>query len=128
IRINTSNSIPNGVYWSSNDEILKGRYVIFCPKVGKVFREALYQGIISKGFCPGSFGYLMKQVAAVEGDVVSSTTEGVFVNGHLLPFSTPKAVDLPQWRVKHYHLKTNELLLMTDQNAWSFDGRYFGLI
>ena len=33
-----------------------------------------------------------------------------------------------QWRIKGYQLKYNELLTMTDQDKWSFDGRYYGLI
>jgi type IV secretory pathway protease TraF len=35
---------------------------------------------------------------------------------------------LPQWRIINYQLKSNELLVMTDQSSWSFDGRYFGPI
>ncbi|PJE09589.1 conjugative transfer signal peptidase TraF [Legionella sp.] len=127
IRINTSNSIPKGVYWISTAKKLTGQYVIFCPKNTEIFREARHRGFINKGFCPDGFGYLMKKVAALENDRVSSTALGVFVNGQLLPFSQPKDVNLAQWRVANYRLKSNELLLMTDQSAWSFDGRYFGL-
>lgn len=128
LRINTSNSIPKGLYWISSEKKLKGQYVIFCPKDNEIFREALHRGFITKGFCPGGFGYLMKQVAALEGDFVSSTSEGIVVNGYLLPFSKPEAVNLAQWRARNYQLKAHELLLMTDQSSLSFDGRYFGLI
>lgn len=127
IRINTSNSIPKGIYWISTAKKLKGQYVIFCPKNTEIFREALHRGFINKGLCPDGFGYLIKKVAAVENDRVSSTASGIFVNNQLLPFSQPKEVNLARWQVANYRLKPNELLLMTDQSAWSFDARYFGL-
>lgn len=128
VRVNTSNSIPKGVYWISKAKNLADQYVLFCPKNTDIFREALHRGILNKGFCPDGFGYLMKKVVALENDRVSSTDEGIFVNGKLLPFSKPKEVNLTPWRVTNYRLKSNELLLMTDQSAWSFDSRYFGLI
>jgi conjugative transfer signal peptidase TraF len=128
LRINTSNSIPKGLYWVSKEKFLKGSYVLFCPSNTPVFQKARMRGIVSGGLCPGGFGYLMKQVAAVGRDLVSSHAEGVSVNGHLLPFSQPKAIGLTVWQIDSYRVKSNEVLLMTDQNKWSFDARYFGLI
>src|SRR4051812_8304966 len=61
-RINTTRSIPLGLYWTSSMPIAKGVYVLFCPPKGRVFDEAKERGYISKGFCPGHYGYLMKRV------------------------------------------------------------------
>ncbi|EHL31865.1 hypothetical protein LDG_6031 [Legionella drancourtii LLAP12] len=75
----------------------------------------------------------MKKVVAVSGDILSVTPEGVLVNQTLLPFSKPKLKDginrtLPQWRTLDYSLKENEVMTMTSQSEWSFDGRYYGLV
>lgn len=35
---------------------------------------------------------------------------------------------LPQWHVTDYRLKEDEVLTMTSQSEWSFEGRYYGLI
>ena len=76
---------------------------------------------------------MMKRVAAVEDDAVVIAADGVRVNGALLPFSVPRAVDkvgrpLPRSEGKRFTLGAHELLLMSDVSGTSFDGRYFGPI
>ena len=132
-RINTSSSIPVGLYWMTKRPMAAGEYVIFCPPNRPVFQEALARGYINAGFCTGGFGYMMKKIMAVRDDTVSSTSDGVRVNGELLPYSKPRKTDssgriLPSWEVWHEPLNQSELLLMTDQSALSFDARYFGLL
>ncbi|TIG71100.1 hypothetical protein DI119_17370 [Legionella pneumophila] len=83
-------------------------------------------------FCDG-YGYLMKKVVAVSGDILSVTNEGVFANQILIPYSKPKLLDgvkrvLPQWQVMNYQLQKDEVMTMTSQSEWSFDGRYYGLV
>ena len=133
IRINTSSSIPVGIYWMTKRPIQVGEYVIFCPPNRRVFQEALARHYIHAGFCSGRLGYMMKKVVAEAGDTVTSTPDGVLVNGEHLPYSEPKTRDdrgraLPNWRADHVSLNDSELLLMTDQSARSFDARYFGPI
>ena len=132
-RINTSNSIPKGLYWLTKRPVDKGEYVIFCPPKRDVFKTALQRGYIRAGFCPGGFGHLMKKVVAITDDTVSSDSSGVFVNDEHLPLSKPYDVDrfnrsLPTWHIHSYTLKPSELLVMTDQSPRSFDARYFGLL
>lgn len=132
-RINTSDSIPRGLYRLMTEDRLKNHYILFCPDKRDAFQTAYERGYLGFGFCPGGTGYLMKKVVAVSGDRVSSTKEGVYVNGRLQDFSKPKSKDalfrlLPQWRISNYRLKEGEMLVMTDQSEWSFDGRYYGLI
>jgi conjugative transfer signal peptidase TraF len=131
-RINTSNSIPIGLYWKIARPTALGDYVIFCPPQNDLFREARARRYLGAGFCPGGFGPLMKQVAAISGDIVSISEDGVKVNGKRRAFSRPMSMDLegrslPQPRITR-KLKASELLLMTDQNPVSFDARYFGPI
>jgi conjugative transfer signal peptidase TraF len=130
-RINTSKSIPVGLYWTTDAPMAKGAYVLFCPPQDETFRQARERGYIGAGFCPGDHGYLMKRVAATEHDTVTVTDEGVRVNGELLPWSAPRASDmagrpLPRYRANDYVLSADEVLLMSDVSATSFDSRYFG--
>ncbi len=132
-RINTTKSIPVGLYWLTEEAVEKGAYVIFCPPQVGVFDEAKERGFIGAGFCPGGYGLMMKRVLAAKDDQVAVTSEGVTVNGQLLPLSAPLATDksgraLPRYQADHYTIGNTELLLMSDVSGTSFDGRYFGPI
>lgn len=132
-RFNTSNSIPLGFYWITQQPIQKGEYVLFCPPQKPIFQQALTRGYIHSGFCPGGFGYMMKRVLATYGDTVSINSSGVWVNNQYVAHSVPYQKDeqarpLPELNLRRYPLKNCELLLMTDQSDLSFDARYFGLI
>jgi conjugative transfer signal peptidase TraF len=135
-RINTTKSIPVGLYWTSPmpiEKIKKGAYVIFCPPQRDIFDEAKTRDYIGAGPCPGGYGLMMKRVLAAQNDVVSVSDTGVYVNGKQLPHSTPIKADnvgnpLPCYRLDHYALSHTELLLMSDVSATSFDSRYFGPI
>lgn len=132
-RVNTSKSIPIGLYWTSSAPVTKGKYVIFCPPQRRVFDNARKRGYIGPGFCPGGYGYMMKKILAAKGDTVSVTPQGVAVNGKLLPYSKPLLVDgvgrsMPRMSDERYTLGESELLLMTDRSSTSFDARYYGII
>jgi conjugative transfer signal peptidase TraF len=130
-RINTTKSIPVGLYWTSTDPVEKGAYVMFCPPQLSVFSDAKERGYIGAGYCPGEYGYMMKRVLAAKKDIVAVSDDGVRVNGELLPFSAPRKTDgagrpMPRFQADRYTLGDSELLLMSDVSATSFDGRYFG--
>jgi len=131
LRVNTTRSIPLGLYVLSNEPIVKGAYVLFCPPERPEFNLAKERGYIGAGFCPGGYGKMMKKVFATHHDVVSVTDEGVVINGTLIPASQPIGADstgrpLPLFRVSNHVLDSTELLLMSDTNSRSFDARYFG--
>lgn len=130
-RVNTTRSIPVGLYWASDEPVSKGRYVMFCPPEITVIKEARERGYIGAGFCPGGYGYMMKRVLASQNDVVGIDANGVRVNGTLLPFSVPIAHDAHGRELTAYHiaaltLNEQQFLLMADDNPLSFDARYFG--
>lgn len=132
-RINTTKSIPVGLYWTTNDPVALGAYVMFCPPNSAVFAIARSRGYITGGFCPGSYGYLMKKVLAAKGDVIRVSDSGISVNGVQLPYSKPRETDLagrelPVYAFDQYTLGSSELLLMSDVSETSFDARYFGPI
>ncbi|MEK6784632.1 MAG: conjugative transfer signal peptidase TraF [Nitrospirota bacterium] len=131
LRLNTTRSIPLGLYLMSNDPIEKGVYVLWCPPERLEFDLAKERGYIGAGFCPGGYGNMMKKVVASHHDVVSVTDDGVRINGILMPASQPFGADsmgrpLPRFRVTDHALAPTELLLMSDTNSRSFDARYFG--
>ena len=132
-RVNTSKSIPLGLYWTTSAPMDKGAYVLVCPPDAEVFRQARERGNIGAGFCPGGYGYLMKQVVATQRDTVTVSVEGVRINGDVLPLSAPRPADtagrqLPRYEANDFVLGQEEVLLMSDRSATSFDGRYFGPI
>ena len=132
LRLNTTPSIPVGVYRLTDDPIVKGSYVYFCPPPAPVFELAKERGYLGGGYCPGGYGHLMKKTLAVNSDVVSIGGDGVHVNGLLLPLSAPVLTDgagrqMPKFEASMV-LGNDEFLLMADNNGSSFDGRYFGTI
>ena len=132
-RVNLTESIPVGLYRITSVDAIKDAYVIFCPDDRQSFRLGKDRGYIDHGLGCGGYGYLMKKMVAVSGDILSVTPEGVFVNQTLIPFSKPKLADgmnrtLPQWQILDYPLKEDEVMTMTNQSEWSFDGRYYGLV
>jgi conjugative transfer signal peptidase TraF len=130
-RINTSRSIPLGLYWTSGAPVEKGAYVLFCPPSTAVFYEAKKRGYLTVGFCAGDFGYMMKRVLGVANDAVEFTDRGVLVNERLLALSAPRTRDfsgrpLPRYEPRAFNLTRSQLLLMSDVSETSFDARYFG--
>ena len=130
-RINTTRSIPVGLYWVSDDPVTKGRFVMFCPPEVNIIKQAKARGYIGAGFCPGGYGYMMKRVLASQDDVIRIDAKGVQVNGTLLPFSVPISRDahgreLTAYSTAATRLSAQQVLLMADDNPLSFDARYFG--
>jgi conjugative transfer signal peptidase TraF len=131
LRVNTTRSIPVGLYLMTEVPVGKGEYVIFCPPQSALFDEAKRRGYIGAGFCPGDYGFMMKRVAAVGGDRVASSEDGIILNGELLPASVPLEADkagriMQRNAFGDYTLGESELLLMSDMSRMSFDSRYFG--
>lgn len=133
VRVNTTRSIPLGIYLRVDAPIESGAYVTFCPPPVDVFREALERQYIGAGFCPGGFGLMMKRVMAATGARVTVRQDGVWIDGRLLARSVPLAGDgdglpLPRYQADDDVLSEFQLLLMGDVSPYSFDSRYFGPI
>lgn len=130
-RINTTPSIPLGLYWTSSAPVARGNYVQLCPPRAAIFELARARGVIAAGLCPGGYGFLMKRILAVGLDRVTLSQAGVVVNGQLLPYSAIPVDDpeLPRWPrypLTHMILKSDQVLVMSDRHPRSFDSRYFG--
>jgi len=127
--VNTTPSFPRGLYLPLARSPHVGDLVAFCPG-DVVARYGMTRGYISPGRCPGGSVPLIKRMAAASGDHVIISSAGVMVDGKVLKNSRPMARDgfgrpLPQLRLSQT-LSTEQVLLMSDYEAASFDSRYFG--
>ena len=130
-RINTSPSVPLGIYRTTTTPLAVGSYVLLCPENKEPFITAQKRGYIGAGYCPGGLGYMFKRVAALPNDIITTTTNGMQINGKLYPNSKPFKHDalnraLPIWHATKTRLKAGEVVLMTQGDKNSFDARYFG--
>lgn len=131
-RINTTKSIPIGIYKEVINHPQTNDYVIFCPPDNPIFQEARRRNYIDIGLCSGNYGYLMKKIVAIKDDHVTISENGVFINNKMIPFSTPLKTDakgrkLPLININKV-LDVADVLLMSDVSSTSFDARYYGII
>lgn len=128
IRINTSPSLPLGLYMVTSDP--KAPLVEFCPE--EPFASfAAARGYRSQGSCPDGASPLMKPIVARAGDVVRVTESGLNVNGRLLPNTAARRSDtsgrpMRPWPVGTYSVTPGTVWVASYYNPRSFDSRYFG--
>jgi conjugative transfer signal peptidase TraF len=129
--INTTPSYPRGLYLPLGRPAQVGDLVAFCPS-SAVASYGMARGYLAPGRCPSGSVPLIKRLAAAGGDQVAICPAGVMVDGKLLKNSRPLALDslgrpLPQLRMS-VTLAADEVLLISDYEAASFDSRYFGAL
>ena len=127
--INTTPSYPRGLYLPIDRAPRVGDLVAYCP-TKEVASYGLARGYLSPGRCPAGSVPLIKRMAAAGGALVAIGPAGVAVDGKVLKNSRPLARDgvgrpLPRLRLSQT-LSEKQVLLMSDYEAASFDGRYFG--
>lgn len=139
VYINTTESLPLGVYKKSSAPIEKGAFVAFCPPDKEIFTLARERGFINgnnginNGQCDSGNGLLFKQIVAVEGDLVSIDSQGVAVNGKKISGTEQLKIDrngrtMPAYELKLHRINQQEVLLIANHHPRSFDARYFGLV
>lgn len=132
VRINTSSSLPPGVWRLTGvvGPLQRGQIVSVCPVDSPAFQVARQRGYVPRGRCPGGYEPLFKPVAALPGDRVTVTAAGIAVNGQPLPNSRALARDergeLPVTPPGHYPVAPGMIWLVSSVNPASFDSRYFG--
>lgn len=130
--INTTPSLPIGLYERTDTALARGELALVCPSPTPLIAEAQARGYLDAGFCPGGHGYLMKRIWGLPGDSVVVRDAGVWVNGERVPNSTPIDVDvagraLPRYRAALV-LSAQQYFVLSEHHARSFDARYFGPI
>ena len=123
--INTTKSFPPGIYMKTHGPVHRGDLVLVCPEDNEVNRYGRDHGLVSYGVCPHRYGYLIKRVAALDGDHVTFSDERVRVNGIPLENSArqPSIPSRMDGSVKLY-----EEVLVMSEHPLSFDSRYFGAV
>lgn len=132
IRINTTPSIPLGIYRLSreNTDITKGNIVLFClnHKYKKIAKARKY---LSAGKCSYSLSPIGKHVVASYPDKVKISSDGIHVNGHLIKSTRPLAHDKDGRKLIHAEihkqLEQNEFIVASSKTD-SFDSRYYGIV
>ena len=130
VRVNTTASVPKGLYRITGEAARKGSLVLACPPPVAAVAEGKRRGYLGAGFCSGGTIHIIKKIVATAGDRVAITGQGVTVNGELVPDSAPRQAD-PSGRPMpfgpaEYTLGASQVLLMSNYSPLSFDGRYFG--
>ena len=129
LRINTSPSLPVGIYVASSED---GALVEFCP-LEPWAHLAATRGYRSAGTCRDGASPLLKPVVARPGDTVVYSSNGIQVNGKLLRNSAPHREDsqgriLSPWPFGTYHVKFGTIWVASSYSDRSFDSRYMGPI
>ena len=131
IRINTSYSLPLGLYITTRDD--RARLIEFCPE-GLFAAQSAGRGYRTAGFtCSDGAVPLLKPVAATEGDHVEVSPEGIAVNGVLLPKTRALNTDwagrsLNPFPFGTYRVRAGTVWVASTYNRGSFDSRYMGPI
>lgn len=128
LRINTSPSLPVGLYFTSADD--NANLVEFCP--AEPFATlAIVRGYRGAGVCRDGAAPLLKPVVAKAGDVVEVSARGMSVNGVVLPNTAPLSKDtkgrpLEAWPFGSYVVAPETVWVASSYHPRSFDSRYFG--
>jgi conjugative transfer signal peptidase TraF len=128
LRINTSPSLPMGLYITTADA--GANLVEFCP-VEPFATLSIVRGYRDSGACRDGAAPLLKPVIARSGDVVEVSARGISVNGALLPNTVPLARDtkgrhLEGWPSGRYVVDPETIWVASSYHPRSFDSRYFG--
>lgn len=131
IRVNTSYSLPLGIYVVTGDE--NANLVEFCPPEPFASQSSV-RGYRTPGLaCPDRAVPLLKPIVGRPGDIVGVSAAGISVNGHLLPKTKPLSRDaagrpLQPYPVGSYQVQPGTVWVASTYNRGSYDSRYMGPI
>jgi conjugative transfer signal peptidase TraF len=128
IRINTSPSLPIGLYITTQDR--STNLVEFCP--AEPFATlAIARGYRDSGTCRDGGAPLLKPIVARPGEAVEFSAAGISVNGVRLSNTAPLLKDtkgrpLQPWPFGRYFVLPKTVWVASTYHPRSFDSRYFG--
>ena len=131
LRLNVTGSLPPGVYQVVEGDVQRGDLVLACPDLTETLFEARARGYLPYGLsCPGWFGSLIKYAAALPGDMVEATRDGISVNGRPMPNTNRLDMDsegrpLPPLPASGA-VPDGRVWLLSTYAGRSFDSRYWG--
>lgn len=132
LRVNTTPSLPRGVYLLTDRPLRRGTLVLAClPE--PVARHGRARGYLAPGRCPGGAVPVLKRIAALPGDVVLVGEGGLAVNGRPLVGTARRRTDSRGRRLLAiasgpYVVGEGEVWLFSRHVPESWDSRYYGPI
>src|SRR5471030_2222432 len=128
LRINTSPSLPVGLYIATTDG--SANLVEFCP-VEPFATLSINRGYRDPGTCRDGGAPLLKPVIAKAGDVIELYARGISVNGVFLSNTAPLTRDtkgrpLDAWPFGRVLVAPGTVWVASSYHPRSFDSRYFG--
>jgi conjugative transfer signal peptidase TraF len=133
-RVNLTSSMPMGVYLLSSEPAGRFDSVSFCLPLDNPYSAlATERTYLQSGLCPNGQQPLLKRQAGLPGDRAEISDSGIVLNGRLLPGTKRPARDrhgraLPESLLKTGVIPEGQALVLSQDNAGSFDSRHFGLI
>ena len=133
-RVNTTSSLPRGLYQLTQHPPQRGDTVFFCLESQEFINLAISRGYIGLGTCPGGIRALGKEIFGIPGDLVSIEANGLIsLNDQAIPGSAPMAKDskgrlMPPSALQKGKIQKGKALTLSLHNPGSFDSRYFGLV
>lgn len=127
-RINTTPSLPTGVYRFEDAPVEHGSLAAYCLD-GPFAALAGERGYLAPGSCPSGLRPLLKITAALPGDRLRQGSDGIRVNGSLWPFSRAAITDSKGKTLSPAQLPTvvpAGMAILLSQHPGGFDSRYFG--
>jgi conjugative transfer signal peptidase TraF len=128
LRINTSPSLPVGLYIATADS--SASLVEFCP--AEPFATlSIIRGYRDPGACQDGGAPLLKPVIAKAGDVIELSARGISVNGVFLSNTAPLTRDtkgrpLEAWPFGRFLVAPGTVWVASSYHPRGFDSRYFG--
>lgn len=131
IRFNLTESMPMGIYRETSEIPVRGDAASFCLASSSSTDEQSARYLRPSLLCPNSLQPLLKEIAALPGDRIEVSPEGLSINGRAVPHFRIKKHDR-QGRPVVSRLASGPvpegMALALGRNAGSFDGRYFGFV
>jgi conjugative transfer signal peptidase TraF len=96
-----------------------------------IVREARVRSYVGRGLCDGGYEPLLKPIAAIAGDRLTQTEDGISINGRVIANSKSLTCDgsgriLPSPGANDLIVARGEVWVISSYNPLSFDSRYFG--
>jgi conjugative transfer signal peptidase TraF len=129
LRLNTSASLPRGLYRLTRRPPRRGSLVLLCPPPAAA-RLARARGYLPAGPCPGGVAPLGKMLLALPGDTVEISPRGLALDGRPVPLSRLSPADslgrpLPAAPAGRHRLAPGQVWVYAPHPR-SFDSRTFG--
>lgn len=130
LRINTTASMPIGLYREAPARLERGAWVVFClpAEPARLGRE---RGYVGRGGCTDGSQELVKEIAAIPGDRVALSDHGMVVNGQLILATEVHAADRSRRALSHApygerSVGAGEVWMLGIDRRVSWDSRYYG--